>query len=80
MLWVDDDGWVDGWMMMELQFISLLRQYMNNKLQKTTTLYLRFLPKEPQLVLGFAHRVFGVRSGPRGPVSLSFGRVADGPV
>ena len=43
--------------------------------------YLWFLPKQPQLVLGSAH-VFWVRSWPRGPFSLSFSFrcAADGPV
>lgn len=44
-------------------------------------LYLWFLPKQPQLVLGSAH-MFWVRSWPRGPFSLSFSFrcAADGPV
>lgn len=44
--------------------------------------YLWFLPKQPQFVLGSAHWVFGVGPLPWGPVSLplSFRCVADGAV
>lgn len=46
-------------------------------------LYLWFLPKQPELVLGSAHGVFWIRPWPRCTVSLSvvsFGRVADGTI
>lgn len=45
-------------------------------------MYLRFLPKQPQLVLGPAGRVSGVGPRPRRsvPLPLSFRRAADGPV
>lgn len=72
-------------------FLALLRHYITMLQQSTwfkaTTstphsVYLWFLPKQPQLVLGSAHGVFWVGSWPRGPifVSVSFGCVADGPV
>lgn len=71
-------------------FLVDLLQYMNmswaadSALQHTAPLplYLWFLPKQPQFVLGSAHGVFWISPAPEGSISLlvSFRCVAYGPI